>query len=48
MEIAEVSCWDELKGKSIRVQATHNEIEAIGHIIKDDWFNPGLDSIRAS
>lgn len=43
MEVAEVTRWEDLKGKTLRVKANHSGIHAIGHIVKDDWFCPSED-----
>lgn len=43
MQIAEVSEWSKMEGKSIRVKIQDGFIAAIGHIVKDDWFNPSED-----
>jgi len=50
MEIADVVDYEKMKGKSIRVKSDKSigmgfggKIIAIGHIVKDDWFNPSED-----
>lgn len=46
MQIAGVGRWEDMKGKTIRVKAGHSNVVAIGHIVKDDWFNPSEDFER--
>lgn len=44
LEIADVKNWNQLIGKAIRIKHNaHKDIIAIGHIIYDDWFEPGED-----
>lgn len=48
MEVAGVTKWEQLQGKTIRVRANHCGVKSIGHIVKDDWFTPGDDFSRES
>lgn len=46
LQIAGVDDWSKLKGRTVRVRATWNHVEAIGHIVKDDWFDPKAEFER--
>jgi len=43
MEVAGVGKFHELKGKTIRAKVVDGSIEAIGHIVKEDWYSPKTD-----
>jgi hypothetical protein len=50
LEIADVREWDRLQHRTIRVRTCDGLIEAIGHIVKDDWFcaHEDFDKMRAA
>jgi hypothetical protein len=43
LEIADVTRWADLPGKTIRAVSDQASVKKIGHITKDDWFNPSSD-----
>ena len=49
MEVAGVTKWSDLKGKTIRVvlDSPYGLILGIGHIVKDDWFFPKDEAAKA-
>ena len=40
LKTLEVESWENLKGQHIRVEATHDKVHKIGHLLKDKWFDP--------
>ena len=49
LQIADVDDWSKLAGRTVRVKAEHSKVHAIGHIVKDDWFDPSkeFEQLRA-
>ena len=43
MEVAGVGRWEQMKGRTVRVRLLDGIINAIGHIVKDDWYCPKED-----
>jgi len=43
MQIAGVTDWSNLVGQNVRVNSDHSKVQAIGHIVKNDWFDPDED-----
>ena len=43
LELCEAKNLNELKGKCLRVRGNDQRIEAIGHIVMEDWFDPGVE-----
>lgn len=43
LKTLEVRSWEDLVGTVVRVKASYSHIEAIGHFMKDQWFNPERD-----
>ena len=45
LDVVGVRNWNDLSGKTIRVRGSGTGVDAIGHIIKDDWFEPSKDML---
>jgi hypothetical protein len=43
LEVAGVTKWSQLKGRTIRVESTWSKVFRVGHIVKDDWYDPAAD-----
>ena len=43
MDIADVTDWSKMKGRSVRVKIIDGLVSAIDHIVKEDWFCPKDD-----
>lgn len=43
LEVLEIPTWEKLPGSLIRVRADHGKVHAIGHPLKDKWFDPSTD-----
>jgi hypothetical protein len=40
LEVVGVREWEDLPGSTVRVKSEHTKAHAIGHIVKERWFNP--------
>lgn len=43
LKVVGVEKWEDLKGKYVRVDASHTKVHRIGHVIEDRWFDPETD-----
>jgi hypothetical protein len=50
LEIAGANDWADLVGKTIRVRADMGGVHSIGHIVRNDWFDPAaeFEELKAS
>ena len=39
LKVLEVEKWEDLPGQFIRVKADYTKVHAIGHLLKDKWFD---------
>lgn len=40
LSVLEIETWEKLPGTPCRVKANHCKVFAIGHFLKDKWFDP--------
>ena len=40
LQVVGVTDWDDLVGRAVRIRHDDRKIYAVGHILKDDWFDP--------
>jgi hypothetical protein len=40
LEVVELKSWEKLPGTHIRVKQDNGRVYAIGHLLKDKWFEP--------
>jgi hypothetical protein len=43
LDVGGVNEWSKLVGKAVRVKRVAGIAQAIGHIVKEDWFEPRVD-----
>ena len=46
LEVAGVSEWSKLPGKTVRARSTWSKVQSIGHIVNDVWFDPQAEFAR--
>jgi hypothetical protein len=46
MKIVNVSNLDDLVGKPVRVKCDFSQVYAIGHFLKDEWFDPSVEYMK--
>lgn len=43
LQVAGVDDWSKLAGRTVRVRCSWSNVKAIGHIVKNDWFDPAAE-----
>lgn len=43
LEIVGVKKWEDLVGRTVRVRANRERVEAIGNVLVDKWFEPRVE-----